>query len=430
MYYISTNHKSNETTFKDAVIRGLAQDGGLFFPTEIPRLPDSFFNTLKNKKLSELGFELLSFYAGDSIEPNCLKNLCKEALNFEIPLLEVGDNMYSLELFHGPTLAFKDIGARVTARLMNNFSNGKKLNIIVATSGDTGSAVANGFLGIDNIDVTILYPKGMLSEIQEKQFTTLAQNITALEIDGTFDDCQTLVKQAFSDTEIRQKMNISSANSISIARLLPQIVYYFYAIGQLKEIDRPIVFSVPSGNFGNLTAGLFARKMGLPVSKFIASTNINDVVPEYLKTMKYKPRPSVNTISNAMDVGSPSNFARILEMFDHDWKKIAHEIVGCSFSDKETQKAMRQLYKQSGYILDPHGAVAYAGLQEYMKNNECTGIFLETAHPAKFKDTVEKTLGIKLEMPETLESAMRKDKLSIKMDNNYTNFKDFLLNKM
>ena len=429
MKYISTNHKTNETSFKEAVTRGLAPDGGLYYPTEIPVLPQDFLKNLKNLKLHEIGNILIEQYVGDNVQKEVLKSMTKEALNFEIPLVPVEEDIYSLELFHGPTLAFKDVGARVTARLMANFASDKKLTILVATSGDTGSAVANGFLGIEGIDVVVLYPKGMVSEIQEKQFTTLGQNITALEVKGTFDDCQALVKQAFSDSDIRQKVNISSANSISIARFLPQMVYYFYAFAQLKPTRKQIVFSVPSGNYGNLTAGLFAKHMGLPIDWFIAASNVNDVVPEFLKTSKYAPRPSVNTISNAMDVGNPSNFSRILELYGNDWERITRDLLGYSFSDNETKKTMLDLYKSTGYILDPHGAVAYAGLKQYMVKHDAVGVFLETAHPAKFKDTVEDALSIKLEIPESLKATLKKKKLAVKMENKFADFKEFLLDK-
>ncbi len=429
MKYISTNHKVNESDFKEAVIKGLANDGGLFYPTEIPILPKSFFETLKDKTLGKLGYELMEFYAGEDIENDCLRNLMNEALNFEIPLVEVEENVYSLELFHGPTLAFKDVGARVTARFMSTFSPDEKVTILVATSGDTGSAVANGFLGLENVDVVVLYPKGMVSNIQEKQFTTLGQNITALEISGTFDDCQKLVKEAFNDKDLRSKINISSANSISIARFLPQMVYYFHAFAQLKKAGKPVVFSVPSGNYGNLTAGLFGKQMGLPIDKFIASANINDVVPEYLSKGKFTPRPSETTISNAMDVGNPSNFARILEMYDHEWKKIKKDIIGYSYTDEQTKQCMKEVYKKTGYVLDPHGAVAYLGLKEYQKENDVIGVFLETAHPAKFLETVENTLEKKIEIPEKLQAFMKNEKLSIEMGKDYEGFREFLLKK-
>jgi threonine synthase len=427
MKYISTNHKVNEITFKEAVIKGLANDGGLFYPTEIPALPETFFEKLKDYKLDKLGYELMKHYAQGSIEDDCLRKLMKEALDFDIPLVEIEENTYSLELFHGPTLAFKDVGARVTARFMSTFSPDEKVTILVATSGDTGSAVANGFLGLENVDVVVLYPKGMVSNIQEKQFTTLGQNITALEINGTFDDCQRLVKEAFNDSDLRSKINISSANSISIARFLPQMVYYFHAFAQLGNIDKPVVFSVPSGNYGNLTAGLFGKQMGLPIDKFIASANINDVVPKYLKSGKFTPRPSVTTISNAMDVGNPSNFARILEMYDHDWEAIKQNIVGYSYSDEQTKKCMKEVYERTGYVLDPHGAVAYLGLKEYQKEDDVIGIFLETAHPAKFLETVESTLNKKIEIPEKLQAFMQNEKLSIEMGKDYEGFRKFLL---
>ncbi len=427
MKYISTNHKVNETTFKEAVIKGLAKDGGLFYPTEIPTLPESFFENYKGYKPDKLGYELMKHYAMESIEDDCLRKLMKEALNFEIPLVEVKENVYSLELFHGPTLAFKDVGARVTARFMSTFSPDEKVTILVATSGDTGSAVANGFLGLENVDVVVLYPKGMVSNIQEKQFTTLGQNITALEINGTFDDCQRLVKEAFNDADLRSKINISSANSISIARFLPQMVYYFYAFAQLEKIDKPVVFSVPSGNYGNLTAGLIGKQMGLPIDKFIASANINDVVPEYLSTGVFSPRPSQTTISNAMDVGNPSNFVRILEMYDNDWEAIKQDIVGYSYTDEQTKMCLKEVYERTGYVLDPHGAVAYLGLKEYQKENDVVGIFLETAHPAKFLETVENTLEKKIEIPEKLQAFMQNKKLSLEMGKDYEGFRTFLL---
>lgn len=429
MKYISTNHKTHETDFKEAVIKGLAGDGGLYYPTEIPVLDEKFFRSLKKDSLPQIGYELLKLYAGDTISNEKLRDLTKDALNFNIPLVQVEEDVYSLELFHGPTLAFKDVGARITARFMASFTKDEKVTILVATSGDTGSAVASGFLGIEGVNVVVLYPKGMVSDIQEKQFTTLGQNITALEIEGTFDDCQKLVKDAFNDAQLRKQKNISSANSINVARFLPQMVYYFYAYAQLKELNKPLVFSVPSGNYGNLTAGLFGKHMGLPIDKFIASANINDVVPEYLESGIYKPRPSATTISNAMDVGDPSNFARILEMYDHKWMAIKEDMIGYSYSDEQTKEIMKEVYKRTGYVLDPHGAVAYLGLKEYQKKHKATGIFLETAHPAKFLETVEETLGEKIEIPEKLKASLEKEKLSIAMKNSYDDFKAFLLEK-
>jgi threonine synthase len=428
MKYISTNHNAKEHLFSEAIFQGLAPDGGLFFPERIPKLPDVFFREINTKKLHEIAIDVISPYIGNQIQKADLKPILEEAFDFDLPLVPIEDDCFVLELFHGPTLAFKDIGARVAARLISFFSL-QKHTILVATSGDTGSAVANAFCGLPNIEVIILYPKGMVSNIQEKQFTTLGKNIVAIEIEGTFDHCQNLVKQAFMDSEIRSKRNIASANSISIARLIPQIVYYFYAYARLEKTGKPIVFSVPCGNFGNLTAGLFAKEMGLPVSHFIAATNRNNIVPEYLQTGKYNPRPSVQTISNAMDVGNPSNFDRIMELYANNCDKVKSQFSGFSISDEDTISTMLELYKKTGYTLDPHGAVAYAGLKEYMKTNEVTGIFLETAHPAKFKEIVEEALSCSIEVPEILAQALKKEKCTIEMNKEYNTFKDFLLSR-
>jgi len=428
MNYYSTNNKTNKVSFKEAVIKGLADDKGLFFPEEIPLLPKSFFNEIEQLSLPEIAYRFLKPYVVEDITSNGLIDLLNNALNFEIPLKKLKDDVYTLELFHGPTLAFKDIGARVMALFLSEFAaKDNKITILVATSGDTGSAVANGFLGVEGIDVVILYPKGMVSQIQEKQFTTLGQNITALEVNGTFDDCQKMVKSAFTDKELTEKMQLSSANSINIARLLPQAVYYFYAYAQLKDKNKPITISVPSGNYGNLTAGVIAKKSGLPVERFIASSNINAVVPEYLKTGIYKTRASVSTISNAMDVGNPSNFVRLLELYQNDWKKIKSELTGYSFTDEQTKEAIRTVYSNFNYIMDPHGAVAYLGLKEYLKTNPGQGIFLETAHPAKFYDTVQKEISDELEIPERLKKSLKKDKKSILIGNNFSELKEFLL---
>jgi len=333
MYYYSTNHKSEKVGFREAVLQGMAGDKGLYFPECISVLPTGFFKELQSLSLPEIGFNFLKPYVGTDLSSGELQDLMTEALNFDIPLLELDDGLSTLELFHGPTLAFKDVGARTMARFLSHFAKNQKTTILVATSGDTGGAVANGFYGVDNVEVVILYPKGKVSLLQEKQFTTLGGNITALEVNGTFDDCQRMVKEAFVDEEINQKLTLSSANSINIARLLPQAVYYFYAFGQLKSINQPVVFSVPSGNYGNLTAGLLAKKSGLPVRQFIASANRNDVVPEYFQTAVFNPRPSVPTISNAMDVGNPSNFVRMLELYKKAYKKISLDISAFSFSD-------------------------------------------------------------------------------------------------
>jgi len=429
MKYRSTNNKSAKVSFKDAVIKGLADDKGLFFPMEIPKLPDSFFQRLPELSISEIAFEFLKPYVGSDLSDKELKELLADALNFDIPLVEVKPNVFSLELFHGPTLAFKDVGARVMARFLSKFvDKNKKVTILVATSGDTGSAVANGFLDVKGIDVVVLYPKGMVSNIQEKQFTTLGKNIIALEVNGTFDDCQRMVKEAFTDKELNENMQLSSANSINVARFLPQAIYYFYAYAQLKDKSKPVVFSVPSGNYGNLTAGLIAKRSGLPISKFIASANINKVVPEYLETGIFETKPSVSTISNAMDVGNPSNFVRIQELYDYSWKKIKEDIKAFSFTDEQTRKIITEVYNETNYTLDPHGAVAYLGLSEYLKENETSGIFLETAHPAKFYETVEKQIPEKVNIPERLKSYLEKEKKSIEISNSLDDLKGVLLN--
>ena len=428
MNYYSTNKRSSKVSFKQAVIKGLADDKGLYFPEEIPLLPKSFFEEIDTYSIDEIAYQFLKPYVGNDLPNNELSDLLSEALNFDIPLVPVYDELYSLELFHGPTLAFKDVGARVMARFLSKFAaQDNKVTVLVATSGDTGSAVANGFLNVPGIDVVVLYPQGMVSEIQEKQFTTLGNNITALEVQGTFDDCQRMVKQAFADKELNKKMQLSSANSINVARFLPQAVYYFYAYAQIKDKTKPVVVSVPSGNYGNLTAGLIAKKSGLPIKHFIASANINDVVPEYLEKGVFTPRPSVATISNAMDVGNPSNFARILELYNHDWKKITADISGFSFTDDETRQAIKLVYNQYGYILDPHGAVAYLGLNEYLKQNQAQGIFLETAHPAKFYDTVRQVIPDGLQIPENLKQSLAKSKKSIVIGNSFGDLKEFLL---
>ena len=429
MNYKSTNNKSEIVNFDQAVVKGLADDKGLFFPLEIPKLPDSFFKNIKTMKLSEIAFQFLKPYLGNVLTEKEIADILNDALNFEIPLVKVAENVYSLELFHGPTHAFKDVGARVMARFLAKFSGkNKKVTVLVATSGDTGSAVASGFLDVEGVEVVVLYPKGMVSTIQEKQFTTLGKNITALEISGTFDDCQRMVKEAFMDKELSEKMNLSSANSINVARFLPQAVYYFYAFAQLKDTRKPVVFSVPSGNYGNLTAGLFAKQSGLPIDKFIASSNINNVVPKYIETGNFEPTASVQTISNAMDVGNPSNFARILEIYNHSWSEITKNIEAYTFSDHDTRKTMREVFEENNYILDPHGAVAYCGLRTYMQKHDVVGIFLETAHPAKFFETVEESIPIKVKIPDNLQESLKREKLSIQMNNSFDELKHFLLN--
>jgi len=428
MKYYSTNHKSQDVTLEMAVIQGLASDRGLFMPERINPLPESFFHEIGSMSFQEISFEVAKKFFGEDIPEDTLKKIVFDTLNFDTPLVNVKDNIYSLELFHGPTSAFKDVGARFMARLLSHFLGKEKkmVHVLVATSGDTGSAVANGFLGVPGIQVHVLYPKGKVSEIQEKQFTTLGQNITALEIDGTFDDCQALVKAAFMDVLLKEKITITSANSINVARFLPQAFYYFNAYAQLKDKSRKIVFSVPSGNFGNLTAGLFAKRMGLPVHQFIAANNRNNIVYNYLKTGVYEPRPSVSTIANAMDVGDPSNFARILDLYHNNHSEIKKDIVGTTYSDEQIKETLLAVYQTTGYLLDPHGAVGYRALEELLKDDE-TGIFLETAHPAKFTETVEEIVGKgNVPMPGKLQSFMKGEKLSIEFSSKYEQFRAYL----
>jgi len=428
MKYYSTNHKTPDVSLETAVTQGLAADRGLFMPERIDRLPESFFQEIGSMSFQELSFEVAKKFFGEDIPENILKNIVFDTLSFDTPLIKVKENIYSLELFHGPTSAFKDVGARFMARLLSHFIGKEKkmVHVLVATSGDTGSAVANGFLGVPGIKVHVLYPKGKVSEIQEKQFTTLGQNITALEIDGTFDDCQALVKSAFMDEELKKKITITSANSINVARFLPQAFYYFNAWAKLADKSRKVVFSVPSGNFGNLTAGLFAKRMGLPVSKFIAANNRNDIVFKYLKTGIYEPRPSVSTIANAMDVGDPSNFARILDLYKNNHQAIAKDIIGTTYSDDQIKETLLSVYKTTGYLLDPHGAVGYRALDELLNEGE-TGIFLETAHPAKFTETVEEVVGKgNVPMPEKLQLFMKGEKQSIGFSAKYNEFRAYL----
>ena len=398
-------------------------------PEYIPQLDSAFFENLPNLTLQEIGFRVAREFLGESIPDENLKEIIDEVLNFEIPAVKISENIYSLELFHGPTMAFKDVGARFMARMMSYFSEGKPMKVIAATSGDTGSAVASGFFGVPGIEVYILYPKGKVSPLQEKQLTTWGGNIQALEIDGTFDDCQALAKQILSDEELNQKFTLTSANSINIARLIPQSFYYFWAFAQLQKLGKPIVFSVPSGNFGNLTAGLFAKKMGLPIHHFVASTNANDIVPNYLETGIYTAKSSVQTISNAMDVGNPSNFERMKSLFDNDVSEFKREIDSYSFSDEETKNAMRKVKNDFGYTLDPHGAVAYLGFQKYLEKNneELIGVLLETAHPAKFVEVVENVLKETIEIPEKLAAFGRKDKLATLLPNDLSKIKEAIM---
>lgn len=432
MKYYSTNKISPAVSLETAVTKGLAPDKGLYMPEEIHRMSDAFFENITEMSFIEIATEVARNFFGEDIDDESLKKIVSETLNFDCPAVKITDNIYSLELFHGPTLAFKDVGARFMARMLQHFNKtagGKTVDVLVATSGDTGSAVANGFLGVDGIRVFVLYPKGKVSRIQECQFTTLGSNITAIEVDGTFDDCQRLVKSAFTDPELNSKLTLTSANSINIARFLPQSFYYFYGYAQLRAhgVKDDIVVSVPSGNFGNLCAALFAHRMGLPVKRFIAANNANDVFYEYLTTGKYSPRPSVSTIANAMDVGDPSNFARILDLFGNDHARITRLISGSCFTDEEIKDIMRSCYRQYGYVLDPHGACAFGALQTNLKDGE-TGLFCETAHPAKFIDTVEETLNTKIEIPDKLKKFMSGQKTSVDMSANFDDFKSFLIN--
>lgn len=431
MQYYSTNHQAPDATLEEAVVKGLAADKGLFMPHTIKSLPAAFFDEIENLSFQEIAYRVADAFFGEDVPADTLKQIVYDTLNFDVPLVKVSENIYSLELFHGPTLAFKDVGGRFMARLLGYFirKEGKKqVNVLVATSGDTGSAVANGFLGVEGIRVYVLYPKGKVSEIQEKQFTTLGQNITALEVEGTFDDCQALVKSAFMDKELNNHMQLTSANSINVARFLPQAFYYFYAYAQLKKMkaaSRPVV-CVPSGNFGNITAGLFGKAMGLPIHRFIAANNRNDIFYQYLQTGVYTPRPSIATIANAMDVGDPSNFARVLDLYKGSHARISAEISGATYTDGQIAETMQQVWKEHHYLLDPHGACGYRALQEGLQEGE-TGIFLETAHPAKFKDTVEPIIGQSITIPEKLQAFMRGEKQSISMSKSFADFKAYLI---
>ena len=431
MKYYSTNKKVSGVSLEDAVVKGLAEDKGLFMPDMVKVLPQSFYDNIENLSFQEIAYTVADSFFGDDVEAEALKEIVYDTLNFDVPLVHVVDNIYSLELYHGPTLAFKDVGGRFMSRLLGYFiqkQSKTKINVLVATSGDTGSAVANGFLGVEGIHVYVLYPKGLVSPIQECQFTTLGQNITALEVDGTFDDCQALVKSAFMDEELNAKMKLTSANSINVARFLPQSFYYFYAYAQLKKAGKAanLVMCVPSGNFGNITAGLFAKRMGLPVKRFIAANNRNDIFLQYLQTGEYKPRPSVSTIANAMDVGDPSNFARVLDLFGGSHDAIVSEISGVSYNDLQIAETLKACYSETGYLLDPHGACGYRALKEGLADNE-TGVFLETAHPAKFLETVEKIIGEKVEIPLKLQEFMKGEKKSLSLSKDFKDFKNYLL---
>jgi threonine synthase len=426
MNYYSLHHKSPDTTFKNAVVQGLAKDRGIYFPENITPLSKEFIDNIENYTNHEIAFEAIKQFVGDEIPTEKLKEIIKETVSFDFPLVKVDENIASLELFHGPTMAFKDVGAKFMAQCLEYFNrdNKEEVTVLVATSGDTGGAVANGFLGAKGVNVVILYPSGKVSDIQEKQLTTLGQNITALEVDGVFDDCQEMVKTAFLDEEITKKL--TSANSINVARWLPQMFYFFFAYKALKSKNKELVFSVPSGNFGNICAGIMAQKLGLPIKHFVAATNVNDTVPNYLIDGIYKPKPSKATISNAMDVGNPSNFIRIQELFNNDLATLKSAFSSYSFTDDETRETMKKIYDNSGYVADPHGAVGYLGLKKYgLKENEF-GVFLETAHPVKFLDVVESTLPVKVGIPEQIQKIMNNKKVAIKAST-YEDLKAFLM---
>ncbi len=429
MNFYSLNHNSEKVSFQEAMIKGLAPDKGLYFPEKIVPLEAIFFQEIDKYSNSEIAYHVIKQFVGNEIPEKELKNIIEETLCFDFPLVKIEENIFSLELFHGPTMAFKDVGARFMSRCLAYF-NAEKTNskntVIVATSGDTGGAVASGFLGVKGVDVVILYPSGKVSDIQERQLTTLGQNIVALEVDGVFDDCQDMVKKAFLDVDLNSK-NLTSANSINIARWLPQMFYFFFAYKELKKHHKSLLFSCPSGNFGNICAGILAKKLGLPILHFIAATNVNDTVPEFLKSGKYTPKPSIATISNAMDVGNPSNFIRIQELYNNDLNEFKKDFSSFSFSDEETKIELKKIYDKSGYISEPHGVIGYLGLKKELLNHQNSiGVFLETAHPIKFLDTVEPILNIKLDIPKQIESILNQEKVSIKIKN-YDDFKKYLM---
>lgn len=432
MKFYSTEKNSPPVGLREAVMSGLAPDGGLYMPEQIPRLPDDFFRRAGNASFQDVAFAAAQKFFMPDVPEDRLADIVQEAFNFDIPLIELDQRVYVLELFHGPTGAFKDFAARFMARLFGFFveKSQQEITILVATSGDTGSAVAHGFLNVPGIKVVILYPSGKISPLQEKQLTGMGGNITALEIDGTFDDCQKLAKQAFLDPELKEKTTLASANSINIARLLPQSFYYAYLCARLNSARHPIIVSVPSGNFGNLTAGIVAKQMGAPIARFVAATNRNNVVPEYLRTGNFIPRASDPTISNAMDVGSPSNFSRMRALYDNDVLKMRGDIYGASFSDRETRGAISDVFEKYHYSMDPHGAVAYLGLLDFMKNSpDFTGVFLETAHPAKFSAEVERAIGEPVPMPDRFREYSNRKKHAISMRNSFSEVKNFLLNQ-
>jgi threonine synthase len=429
MNFYSLNQKAANVSFKDAVIKGIAPDRGLYFPEKITPLAKDFFDKIERLSNIEIAFMAIRQFVQEDIDDEKLKEILTEVLDFEFPLVPITDHIATLELFHGPTLAFKDVGARFMARCLGHFSenNTSEITVLVATSGDTGGAVANGFLGVKGVQVVILYPSGKVSDIQEKQLTTLGKNIVALEVTGTFDDCQKMVKTAFLDEEITKHKQLTSANSINVARWLPQLFYFLFAYKEIKSKGKEIVFSIPSGNFGNICAGMVAQQLGMPVKHFIAATNVNDVVSRFMQTDVYEPQPSVATISNAMDVGDPSNFVRIRHIYNNDIKTLSEYLSSYSFTDEQTKDAMLELYNEYNYIADPHGAIGYLGLKKYQGQNSNTyGIFLETAHPVKFLDIVEDTIKENIEIPEKIFKQMKKKKKSIKISS-YDELKEFLL---
>ena len=444
MKYYSTNGKAPLADLQKAVVKGLAEDRGLYMPERIEKLPKAFFDDIQDMKFQDIAYNVASNFFGEDVDEDALQDIVYDTLSFDCPVVKVTDNIYTLELFHGPTLAFKDVGARFMARLLGYFlrrggsgtSANQTVNVLVATSGDTGSAVANGFLGVEGIHVYVLYPKGKVSPIQECQFTTLGQNITAIEVDGVFDDCQALVKSAFMDEELNQHMKLTSANSINVARFLPQAFYYFNAYARMKALGKAdnLVMCVPSGNFGNICSALFGHEMGLPIKRFIAANNANDVFYNYLQTGKYEPKASIQTLANAMDVGDPSNFARILNLYSQNGAltpeathhRITNLISGATYSDEKIAETMRQCYNETGYVLDPHGACGYRALQEGLQEGEI-GVFCETAHPAKFKEKVDDILGIDIEIPARLKAFMEGEKQSVEMSKDFADFKRYLM---
>ncbi len=432
MKYYSTNNQAPIADLHKAVVKGLAEDRGLYMPERINKLPKEFFENIDKMSFQEIAYTVANAFFGEDVDPDALHDIVYDTLSFDCPVAKVKDNIYTLELFHGPTLAFKDVGARFMARLLQYFirqeGKGQQVNVLVATSGDTGSAVANGFLGVDGIHVYVLYPKGKVSPIQECQFTTLGKNITAIEVDGVFDDCQALVKNAFMDAELNQHMKLTSANSINVARFLPQAFYYFNAYARMVENgnNEELVMCVPSGNFGNICAALFGHEMGLPIKRFIAANNANDIFYKYLQTGKYEPKPSKQTLANAMDVGDPSNFARIYDLYGKSHERITSLISGATYSDDQIRQTMKACYDETGYILDPHGACGYQALEDGLKEGEI-GVFCETAHPAKFKEKVDEILSIDVEIPDRLAAFMKGTKQSVPMTKDFADFKQYLL---